>query len=150
MTSRSRLLLLLCLALAGLTFPARAEKLPDTITTIVVDAVHSDATDIKSVAGTDMLQDKEAKKFVSLWNSLKFHPGDNHCPHHPGYRLCFYQDKSKVYGYIAICFECHAVFRLDSENPDHFQDELLFDEGPAAKELHAMLSRMFPGHDAKN
>jgi hypothetical protein len=144
-----RILLLLLACTSFLALPAHAQKLPDTITTITVDAVQSDAIHVTKVGGTDMLQDKDVKRFIAAWNSLKTRPGDNHCATHPEYRLCFYQTSSKVYGYVAICFACHAIFRLDSENPDHFQDELLFNDDSAAKELHEMLSRMFPGHEAR-
>jgi len=147
--------ILLCLGfgLACQALPARAAEnltLPDSITEIRVDVIQASAGEIQKVLVTDILQGKDAKRFVTQWNSLKHVSGATDCSPHPLYRFSFYQDKAKFYSSAAICFECHTLFLLNPDKPDHLGKAVLFQDSDASHQLRKTLAHLFPGRDPGN
>ena len=142
--------LCLCLGLPCLALPVRAQSLPDSITEIRVDVIQVSAGQIQKVLVSDLIQGKDARKFVARWNSLKRVSAASDCIPHPLYRFSFYEDKAKFYSCAAICFDCHTIFPLNPEKPNLLGKKVGFEDSDASHHLRKTLAQLFPGRDPGN
>lgn len=120
-----------------------SQNLPTTLTEIRVDAIKSADGQVQKVLFTDMLQGKDAAKFVTLWNSLKLTTGSVKYMPQPKYRLTFYEEGGKLYGYAAISFAPDAILPLKIDYPNQFGSPIVFQNDDTAQQLHKMLARLF-------
>ncbi len=72
----------------------------------------SELGDIRSIAATKIVEDKQARAIANIWRSQAFDLNYSGMCHEPPYAIKFY-DRGKVVLYASICWACSNIVTLE-------------------------------------